>query len=182
MIPEQFYPFRGEAKQTLKDQQLVAEEVAEVGPAFQVMAHRLRSYSKQTLANIAIELARQIQSTSTSTSTTTFPTPTPKLPRLAPRYRAAMICWFCKWAPDFPGQVQVQVQGPFQHQSGPWSAQPPAPPPASTPAQVPVQVPAQVPAPVAAPAQDGHRQDGQIQEDARIDEWEDYDWGSEFGY
>jgi hypothetical protein len=162
MIPEQSYPFRGEARQTLRDQQLVAEEIAEVGSAFQVMARRLRPYSKQTLAAIATELARQIQVPSTAG----LPTLTPKLPRLAPRYRAAMICWFCKWAPDFPGQAQVQ------HQTRPSSAQPPA------------ATPVPVPTPVIAPGQDGQGQDRQVREDAPdglVDDWADYDWGSEGG-
>jgi hypothetical protein len=88
-IPEQIYPFRTTTKQSLRDHDMVAKEVAELGPAFTAMSHRLCHYPKRELAQIAVSLG----------AGTTLPKPG----RLAPRYRAVIVAWFCRHAPDFQG-------------------------------------------------------------------------------
>jgi hypothetical protein len=88
-IPEQSYPYRSTAKQSIRDHEMAAKEANELGPEFTVMWHRLYHYPKRDLANIAVSLGAG--------------TTLPKLGRLAPRLRAAMVVWFCRYAPDFAG-------------------------------------------------------------------------------
>jgi hypothetical protein len=115
-IPLQTYPFKEDGKKgATRDQKLVVEEVRSIGPAFQDVAERLRRYSKAELGRIANEIIARGN--------------VPKLGRLAPRYRASMICWFCRWAPDFGEEAPPPTRKPD-----------PAPDPAPEPIEEPTQV------------------------------------------
>jgi hypothetical protein len=81
-IPNQIYRFHGETPQTKRDQLMVAREVVAIGPPFLIMAEKLGKYSKTQLVEMAAGLFAG--------------SPKKKIGRLPRRYRAAMICWFCK--------------------------------------------------------------------------------------
>jgi hypothetical protein len=87
-IPGQSYPFRGKSGQSRHDQRLVRQEVFELGETYEEMPRRLRHIrSKKALLAIIDGLYEERK--------------LPRPGRLAPRYRSSLICWFCRYAPDY---------------------------------------------------------------------------------
>jgi hypothetical protein len=87
----QDYPRRGTTDETRRERDKVTRLVKEAGPPVKTMQERLRKYSKVALAAFAHEIIKSGRA--------------PKLGHLPPRYRKAMIAWFCKYAPDFVPEI-----------------------------------------------------------------------------
>jgi hypothetical protein len=77
-------------KKTQHENAKVQKEVTAAGDAFAEMNNRLAQHTKATLWRWAMEVSK------TSEGTITPPDRTER------RMKAALVCWYCKWAPDFP--------------------------------------------------------------------------------
>jgi hypothetical protein len=78
------------------ERKTVSKAIRDVGPVYQVMASRLLGLSKPQLLQLA---QKHIERTGV-----------PKLGRIEKRQRRSLICWFCRFAPEFPEGVSVPEQ------------------------------------------------------------------------
>jgi hypothetical protein len=77
-------------RKTILENQKVQDEIAATGASFEPMKTGLAHYSKEKLLEWAVKMSRQTNQNIQPPN------------RTERRIRAALVCWYCKWAPDFP--------------------------------------------------------------------------------
>jgi hypothetical protein len=100
-------------KKTLEENARVQELILAAGAAFAAMNTRLMEYPKHQLWSWAVHHSAQSKGLIKPPS------------RTERRMKHALVCWFCKWAPDFPkgftppamkkrrNRPQVDLDDPF---------------------------------------------------------------------
>jgi hypothetical protein len=92
LVMPRWAPTEARNRKTLLENQKVQDEIAAAGPSFEPMKRGLGHYSKEKLFEWAMKMSRQ-------------PNAHIERPnRTERRIRAALVCWYCKWAPDFPSK------------------------------------------------------------------------------
>jgi hypothetical protein len=103
-------PRRGQTERrnlkTILENQKVQDEIAATGASFEPMKTGLAHYSKEKLLEWALKMCRQ----------TNHDIQPPN--RTERRIRAALVCWYCKWAPDFPAKFPPLPSNPGTRESG----------------------------------------------------------------
>jgi hypothetical protein len=80
-------------RKTLEENSRVQEQILTTGETFAPMNNLLADYSKELLWSWAVGLSIESRGMITPPN------------RTERRMKQALVCWFCKWVPDFPRGV-----------------------------------------------------------------------------